>query len=74
MNTRSLPTLTGERWKAAGEKTVGRREDVAAPAPTTAGGEESPLSTTTGQFVLVLVVVGLVGGATAAWTLRTSRR
>ena len=71
---RSLPALPERRWKAVEDEVVGRREEVAAPVVTTGGGELSPLSTTTGQFALVLVVVGVVGGAMAAWTLRTTRR
>jgi hypothetical protein len=72
---RSEPTLTGKRWKAAGDQLADRRKEVATAALTTTGDDDlSPLSTTTGQFALVLVVVGLVGGAMAAWTLRTPRQ
>jgi hypothetical protein len=69
-----MRTPTAERWKAAGDQVVGRRKDVAALAAATGAGEQSPLSTTVGQLALVLIVVGLVGGAAAALTLRTTRR
>jgi hypothetical protein len=71
---KSLASLSGKRWKLAADKAVDRRKEVALSVPSDAGSALSPLSSTTGQVALIVVVVGLVGGLVAAFTLRPRRR